>query len=48
MQLKQGFKSVNGHWFLKFRWQFIPPNFHRDHPLILTTNVNTIRIIAKI
>jgi len=24
MQLKQGLESVNGHWLLQFRWQFIP------------------------
>ena len=24
MQLKQGLESANGHWLLKFRWQFIP------------------------
>jgi len=23
MQFKQGLESVNGHWLLKFRWQFI-------------------------
>jgi len=24
MQLKQGLESVNEHWLLQFRWQFIP------------------------
>ena len=24
MQLKEGLESVNGHWLLQFRWQFIP------------------------
>jgi len=35
MQLKQGLESVNGHWLLEFRWQFIPQytTFVLDRPL---------------